>query len=801
MQRFFALVALFAFSIPVGMSIAGCGHNENNFCIKNGHAYGVTTSQVVYVVLQPQTTGLSLSWGQTGQLTSPSAFNCNGGSESVAKYTYASSNLQMADISPTGAVCGGTWNRNSEGGIADFTICTPPSGATTSGFAGCTAATCGVAQLTATGAAVTSNPVNVYVHPPITAVTIGGGFESSNGTPTCTSQGGTVPETLLSATAVQGPSGAALPIGDIGTIQYAAITPGVVNINNTENPTNANPVTGVAGTTPNGVATANLPGSTVITATVANTTSAAGYFYTCPPTSIALSINNSTSATVTTSSPQTITAVATDTNGVTLNGLTLDYASTEPQNLAVSASGIVSTTFPSSATITAMCQPPTCNPAPIEKLGVLGNGTPVVGNNLTVTSAGRSSNLLWMGSSQSQYFSQVDLTTGANGAPIKLPFVPNSMMMDQGGNSLYFGSWRELMVYSAATNGLSKQDINVPGVVLAVSPDNSTLIICDQLRQVIYFYTVSAGTYTSTAGVATRAAFSPDGKNAYVVGPGQFFVHNVITGWSTYGIADQPSYSSCLLNNNNTGTTGYDPFCGPSLTVTVPSVAALLSGTTTNAYGFCPNTGSADGPVYNPLSGSAAVDTNQLAATADGRHVLGASNGSLSDIWLTPSSGKGVNGDNTGVQTGGCPLNQGSTISLPLQLTTNPVSTALTGITPSEIDQVVSSPNSSVAFVTYSEAAASGMLPAYTFSTSDTPGSAGTLSTIQLTGSAGAPVSGIFSPDGSIFFVGTSGDNLIHQIDPTTLTDTGTTINPKLIDVNGNPVTPQFLTVKSRSTT
>uniref|UniRef100_A0A372IJ13 Uncharacterized protein n=1 Tax=Paracidobacterium acidisoli TaxID=2303751 RepID=A0A372IJ13_9BACT len=787
---------LFAFSIPVGMSIAGCGHNQNNYCTKNGHAYGVTTSQVVYVSLQPQATGISLTWGQTQQLGTPSAFNCNGDTESVSSYTYGTSNKFLADVSPTGLVCGGTWNRNSPGGIADYTICTPPSGASVTSFSttGCTASTCGVSQLTATGAAVTSNPVNVYVHPPVTAITLNSNIEPSG----CVSQGTTLPSSLLSSTQVFGPDGAALPISDVGTIQYTAVNASVVNINNTENPTNTNPVTGTTTlTNPNGIATANLPGSTVINATASATatSSAAGYFYTCPPASIVNRINNSTTATVTTSSPQTITSTVKDTNGVSINGIALDYESTEPQNLTVSSAGVISTTFPSQATITAICQPGTCNPAPIEKLGVYGNGTPITANNLKVTSGGRSSNLLWMSSSQSQYFSEVDLTTGAIGAPIKLPYMPNSMVVDGTGSSIYFGSWRELMVYNTSNNSLAKENPAVPGVVLAAAPDNSSLIINDQIRHAIYFYSTSAGTYVSTNGVATRAMYSPDGKNVYVVGPDALYVHNLTTGWSTYNISSQPSYS-CTLNNNTTGSTGYDPFCGPDLTLTVPSVAAFLSGNTTDAYGFCPDT-SVDPVVYYPKSGSAGAVTNRVTATADGNHILGATTTDLSDIWLTSASG--ANGS-TGVPTGGCPLTNNNTVSLPLTID-NEVAPAvpLTGLTPSEITAVVASPDSSVAFVTYRAASASGLLPAYTFS--DSAGAAGTLANVQLSGSAGAPISGIFSPDGTIFFVGTGGDSLVHEVSPSSLTDTGTTINPKLTDTNGNPVAPEFLAVKSRSTT
>jgi hypothetical protein len=115
-----------------------------------------------------------------------------------------------------------------------------------------------------------------------------------------------------------------------------------------------------------------------------------------------------------------------------------------------------------------------------------------------------------------------------------------------------------------------------------------------------------------------------------------------------------------------------------------------------------------------------------------------------------------------------------------------------------EIDQVVSSPDSSLAFVTYNAAAGTGVLPYY--QPSATAGLFGTLGTVQLTSGAQAPLAGIFSPDGTIFFTSTSGDNLVHMINTTTLTDTQT-INPKLTNGSGTPIPAQFLAVKSRTTT
>jgi hypothetical protein len=143
------------------------------------------------------------------------------------------------------------------------------------------------------------------------------------------------------------------------------------------------------------------------------------------------------------------------------------------------------------------------------------------------------------------------------------------------------------------------------------------------------------------------------------------------------------------------------------------------------------------------------------------------------------------------IPTGPCPAsNTGIT------LTPSFNQLPLTGISPSEIDQVVASPNSNIAFVTYNSASASGLLPAYQIPASG----AGTLTNVQLSGGAQAPLAGVFSPDETLFFVSTSGDDLVHFINPATLTDTQT-IKPNLTDANGNPVPAQMLAVKPRATT
>ena len=184
--------------------------------------------------------------------------------------------------------------------------------------------------------------------------------------------------------------------------------------------------------------------------------------------------------------------------------------------------------------------------------------------------------------------------------------------------------------------------------------------------------------------------------------------------------------------------------------------------------------------MFYPPAASLGIQTDQLAATDNGTHILGADS---KDNDLTDIS---VN-----VPTGACPT---TNTGIVLNPTYNQIPL---GITASEIDQVVASPTSQLAFVTYNASNATGVLPYYVPSTN--AGSPGTMSSIQLSGTAQAPIAGIFSPNETLFFVSTSGDDLVHYIDTSSLQDTQT-INPGLLDANGNPVPVQMMAVKPRST-
>jgi hypothetical protein len=756
MRRFLTLVCLLCVAIPAGISISGCVRNpQGNYC--NGEGYGLKTTAVASIFLTPQTTGISLAYGQTQQVVAPTAKTCRGAAASVATYVYGTTNNQLVDISPTGNICAGTWNRNTGGGIANYTICNKPTPPPSTG-----GLPYGSAYITASADSVTSNPVQVFIHAQVTSLSLVGPQSCLSQTQTatldsqaCFASNGTqyelcAPPGISSAnfSCAGGLAPGVTSVPDcavpLGTLSYTLGTPAIASINQDTN-----------------VITAEQPGTTVVAASIAGGGSSAGYFSTCPPESISVTLaNGATSGTVAQGVQQNLTTSVIDTNGNPITGLSLDYQSTDPIDITAVSTGGINTSFPGAASVYAICQPTTCNPAPINETGLYGTGLSITSNPVKISVPGTASDYVWFSSpGQSQYFVPIELLTGTAASTVRLPFVPNSMIMDRAGTNLYFGSSHELMIYTTATNSLFKQDPNVPGVVLAASPNATQLLINDPVRQVFYLYTITSATSTVFGGLGTAAEWTPDSKTLYITdsaaaGAGHkdmLYVYNVNSGWTTYPLAASGA--------GNPGAT--------SVAVTIPGVGAYLSGDPTVAHTWCPSgaLGNSANTAFYPQGDSVPTLTDVLAATTDGQHILGAATTggatTLSDIGIkiptnTLSSGA--------VTPAACPA-AGGALS-PLTIGHTVAQFPVSGIDATAVNQIVPSPQSNLAFVTYSGSTPGAQLPYYI------PGS-GAVNYLTLAGGTAvtAPLTGAFSPDDSYFFVGTAGDNLVHYISiPTSIT-------------------------------
>jgi hypothetical protein len=488
------------------------------------------------------------------------------------------------------------------------------------------------------------------------------------------------------------------------------------------------------------------------------------------------------------------------------------------------------------ASIFAVCQPPSCNTAPINVIGIYGTGLPISSNPVTVTTPGTASDYVWYAApGQSEYVVPVELLTGTVGSTVRLPYVPNSMVMDRGGNNIYFGSSHELMSMNTANNTLGQPNTAVPGVVLAVAPNSGQILINDQVRQIFYLYNVSGGSYTAFGGMGNAAAWTPDSNTLYITDNAALnnaaegitghtdtlYVYSSSTGWTTYPLPPSPLQNQLppgLLPPNAPPNPlpPNVPFSGTVQTpaVTIPSVGAYLRGSPTVAHTWCPTgtVGIYSSMVFypQPTSDSLAVQTDALAATTDGHHILGAAitagGFELSDIGVAIPSVKSTSGIFTPIP---CPetTNSSNGVETLSALSTDPWLNATPTLDPTKVaatsvNQVIPSPQSNLAFITYTADAASttvAQLPYYvpnSSAISSTTSAPGTVGYVPLTTQKGgvspiAPLAGAFTPDDKLFFVSTAGDNMIHYISiPTTVSPTTPPTDTQQISPNLPACTP-----------
>jgi hypothetical protein len=680
--------------------------------------------------------------------------------------------MTIADIQPnTGRLCAGSWNRNSGGGIPDFTYCTATNKP-------------GIAYVSASFNGVTSNPLPVFVHPVVTSIVLGG--PSSNCTtdpttaccPLATTGAVTAPPYLANSCISQGST------AQLVARVYAGTGANQTNISclaghlqlSAQGASSTTAISPVVSIDQNGVATANQPGSVLISANIADAASSAGFFSTCPPASITLTTPGSTAnpVVVNQNNPQALVASAIDTNGVSLTGLNLEYVSTAPTTIPASLGGTVTPPLAGAASISAVCQPPNCNMSSYNQIGLFGNGKPVTSNSVNITAPGTNSTVLYMASTQSQYMAQIDFTTSVLGQPYLLPYVPNSMVISNDGSTLYMGSSTALMVVNAVnTLSITRTDPSSPGNVLAISPNGDILVLSDPVRQIISLESSAGGVLSTYGGVATHAEFAPDSQTVYITAGNQLLVYSTNSGWTS------------ITPATSAGTPVTD------VAVTVPAVGAYFAGPTTTARSYCavssPTTPTNEANVFYPPADSSPAITDRLAATNDGMHVIGASvtpAPTLSDLRVSIPAGN-MNGATVSVA---CPLT--GTLSFSDTLTT----THLTPLTATAITGVWPTPDSTLAFITYT--GSGGVLPAYAPSASGQ----GTTTYIKLSGSATAPIAGVVSADNSTFYVGTSGDNLVHIITRSPLTDSST-LAPNLTTPAGAIVPVNLMVQKPRKTT
>jgi trimeric autotransporter adhesin len=472
----------------VATLIAGCGGGNTNV-IPPPKNPGATVGQVT---LSPAS--LSIVAGQVSQITAAAVNPAGGAVTPLPTFTFNSSNTSIASVSPSGEVCAGVWD-------ALFVVCNGKN-ATGNPISG-------TALITSSAQGVTSAPIQVSVHPPVSSIAVDpvSGCFSIQQTHTFTAHACSTAVTPHDTTGPCAP--------------------------------NATDVPGVATVDANGVATANAPGVTGIIANVGSVASPFTPFRSCMPVQIRLHLNGDPAGQPTESSSIAVAATLTmqadmvDENNVTTNSAPVSIISNNAE--VAQLSGVTLTgESPGGSGIIAACIPPGCG---------AGLNTPVYSNifNLTVTGTSPTTFVYATtsfapptGTTPTMIPIDTSKSPIVAGTAINLPGTPNSLVFNTLGTKGYMGTTAGFAVLDTTANAAALIDPFV-GKVLAVSPDGNIVILSNAAQapdpvsgvvgpiqpvgpsQRLVIFNAAASTIQSLVlPGAVAAAFTSDSFKAYI---------------------------------------------------------------------------------------------------------------------------------------------------------------------------------------------------------------------------------------------------------------------------------------------
>jgi hypothetical protein len=481
--------------------LAGCGSNS---------AVKTTSFATPASITITPTPNLSMETG-TNQSFSVSVLTSTN-TALTEPVSFESSNTAVVTVAANGLACAGSWDS-----LSTPQVCTPGP--------------VGVAQITATAQGVSSPPTTVYVHQHIDSVLVST-FLLPNQPP---------------------PTTPCVSVGKITNYQAKAysrgadITPTVGIFNwQSEFSNVATLSTTAPGLVPGQAqATAAVPGLTSIFATIGTANSVPVYFTTCPVQSIALSVTSATSTS------KTIKPTVLDILGATITA-PLTWSSSASGSVSVSSSGGANASGAGGgATIIASCTPPACNtgfypsipiyPENVVTLIAPGTGIPLAATVYVSSTSCRTTD--------GCFSTTVPITIPANtlGTSITLPATPNSLVFNPLGSKAYLGTDSGLFgstglaVLDTTANTVG-QISNLPGKVLAVSPDGSKVIVSDTApadapNEVFVFDTTTNAGSGFQITKATAAAFSPDSLKAYILAGSTLYVYSKFDALQTIPLA------------------------------------------------------------------------------------------------------------------------------------------------------------------------------------------------------------------------------------------------------------------------
>jgi hypothetical protein len=461
--------------------------------------------------------------------------------------TSGDSNPAPLSITSTGAACAGSWDSTG-------TVCSP--------------GVPGIALVTATVNGVSSTQTTVYVHQHIDSIQVS--RLDSQGPPPhdCFSQGETWGYQAIAYDINQHDI-----TNTVGPPSWLSSNSGVV----TEIaivPTNPNLPDQVLSQVQ---VTAKTPGITQLFASFAGATSTPTPFTTCLVQYIRLQIQGGSgdSFSINNGGSKTIQATVVDTVGTTLANPPLTWSSSNPEvanfssaSTTTGSNAITARSNQGSANISASCTPPTCNIGVLPGLPIYSSGGNLPNGDLgygvisaSITATKLPTYTAWAATTDcgtgpgcSSVAFAVTSGTTPIGASASMPRTPNSMMFNEQGARIYFGSDQGLMYLDASASATTVTPVSAAstpcnvalcGTVLAISPDGNDVVVSDgnSIPHQVYIYNGSTAATAPVdlilpSGTATAAAFSPDEMKIFILTDvGLMYVYSTVDALVSVPIA------------------------------------------------------------------------------------------------------------------------------------------------------------------------------------------------------------------------------------------------------------------------
>ena len=468
------------------------------------------------------------------------------------RFTYQSSNTAVVTIAENGQACAGTWNS-----LTVPEICTPGNP--------------GIAQVTASSLGVTSPPVTIYVHAPITSIAINKVAGQPQTLKTDCISKGTVhgPEKwLFQATAFNGSTDITQ---SVGPFSWHQINPASANILILSTPPNGSQgcLLGPGGQCLNEqIATATTPGVGQIYASAGSFIGQPISVETCHVNSILIAAApgndpSITSFLVNSGTSTTLNATVKDIAGQDVTGVPLTWSTSNPVSVGTSgvstspvfgSIGNASAAGAGQGTVIASCTPPTCNagikptlpiyPQAAFNFDVRSTSSTAASPTVYVTTTGCNTTTATCTPTLVSITRPSATAPFAAGTPTALLSTPNSFVFDNNGGNAYLGvdsndfNQKGLMIVGGTT---VTQVRSAPGKVLAISPDRNSAVISDTFDSpnLLFICTNCATSRTVTTfqiSGATAAAFSPDSLKAYILAGNNLYVYSKLDPLQTINL-------------------------------------------------------------------------------------------------------------------------------------------------------------------------------------------------------------------------------------------------------------------------